>query len=476
MDKIAGHTRIGDAIEERANLVAEMKAQLDGIDAQRRDMTKAEREDYDGKEARVNELQNAIDLYERDRRSSQFVNGMVDGHQTDPDAFAASRFRRRNRQLNGDQDAALRAIDAHARSLSPEAGDRLVDLVERDRRGHDSRYLAAVSDPAYRSAFAKRVARPETAHQEFTPEEAEACARVAEIMGERRAMSVGSDGGGGYAVPFDLDPTILLTSDGAINPIRALASHATVEFADEWRGIASEGISAHFYAEATEVSDDSPTLTQPVIRPERAAVFVPYSEEVGEDWENFAISLSELIRDSKDVLEAEKFTLGAGHASNEPQGLLTAGSVVATAGTAVLTVDDIYATQQAVPPRFSPRSSWLANNSTLNTVYRLVPNASTIEPSLVAPDRSAILGRGVAEVSDYPAATDTTPTSGGTILTYGDINAAYKVVDRVGMSVEVIPHLFGDNGRPTGERGLYARWRTSGGVVNPNAIRHLKVT
>ena len=51
----------------------------------------------------------------------------------------------------------------------------------------------------------------------------------------------------------------------------------------------------------------------------------------------------------------------------------------------------------------------------------------------------------------------------------------YVIVDRVGMSVELIPHLFGDNNRPTGQRGLYAWMRTGAESVDDNAFRVLSI-
>ena len=46
-------------------------------------------------------------------------------------------------------------------------------------------------------------------------------------------------------------------------------------------------------------------------------------------------------------------------------------------------------------------------------------------------------------------------------------------MDRIGLSVEVIPHLVGTNHRPTGQRGLYAYWRNGAGVLSANAFRVL---
>lgn len=138
-------------------------------------------------------------------------------------------------------------------------------------------------------------------------------------------------------------------------------------------------------------------------------------------------------------------------------------------------VGDVYATQEALPPRFQPRAQWLAANQTINTTYRFVASGDADEPSLVSSDRTRMLGRRLNEVSTYTGAS-ATPTSGGTILTYGDVAAGFRIIDRVGMSVELVPHLFGTNRRPTGQRGLYAYWRVGSGVTVPNALRSLVVT
>jgi predicted phage gp36 major capsid-like protein len=61
----------------------------------------------------------------------------------------------------------------------------------------------------------------------------------------------------------------------------------------------------------------------------------------------------------------------------------------------------------------------------------------------------------------------TTTTSNSTILIVGDFNY-FAIVDRVGMNIEFIPHLFGSINRyPTGQRGLYMYWRTSSQVLSP---------
>lgn len=48
----------------------------------------------------------------------------------------------------------------------------------------------------------------------------------------------------------------------------------------------------------------------------------------------------------------------------------------------------------------------------------------------------------------------------------------FVIVDRFGLQIELIPHLFG-NHRPTGQRGLYMYFRNSSKVIDANAFRAL---
>jgi len=154
------------------------------------------------------------------------------------------------------RDLGLRTIERMSSALSAEAGDRLTDVVERDRSGLDARYIDAVSNPHYERAFFKRVTRPDTAQFEMTPDEGEAMRLVAQVEAER-AMSVGTTTAGGFGVPFTLDPSIMLSSDGSVNPLRQLATVTPITTTD-WRGITSAGVTASFDSEAQEVSDDAP--------------------------------------------------------------------------------------------------------------------------------------------------------------------------------------------------------------------------
>jgi HK97 family phage major capsid protein len=369
------------------------------------------------------------------------------------------------------RDLALRAIESRSGELSSTAGDRLVELVERDRSGLDARYLHAVSDPAYESAFLRKLTQPpNSATSAAPPDEGAAVDRVGRIMAER-AMALDPGSAGGWAVPFTLDPTINLTTDGKLNPIRSMAKVISIT-SQEWRGITSEGVVSAFAPEGTEVADRSPSLVQPAIKPERAHSYVQFSYEVGQDWTSLGQELLRLFADSRDVLEAGKFTDGTG--SDEPQGLvyglLNSGSGSGDPDSAVeaaWSADAVYATQEDLGPRFQPRAQWASSLTIANSIHRM---KSDDEPALFSEDRSRLLGKPWNELSEL----DTTVTPSSVPLIYGDYSG-YTVVDRIGMSVEMIPNVVGENGRPVGARGLYSFWRVGAAVTIPNAFRYLTV-
>ena len=62
-------------------------------------------------------------------------------------------------------------------------------------------------------------------------------------------------------------------------------------------------------------------LGQPTISTQQARAFVPFSIELGQDWDGLQNELVNLITDARSVLDATKFLTGSG--TNEPFGVLT---------------------------------------------------------------------------------------------------------------------------------------------------------
>ena len=99
----------------------------------------------------------------------------------------------------------------------------------------------------------------------------------------------------------------------------------------------------------------------------------------------------------------------------------------------------------------------------------LAADADAHEPALVSRDRSSILGKPWLEAATYPA------SQSGTIVSYCDIGSAYRVVDRIGSTLGVIPHRLGraNHRPPTGQRGAFFYARTGGGAPLPPSPNRL---
>jgi HK97 family phage major capsid protein/HK97 family phage prohead protease len=346
--------------------------------------------------------------------------------------------------------------------------DRMLETVD-TKDGKLSRHLLVTGSPEYRAAFGKAISgRP------LKSEEAALLERAASL----------TDASGGYAVPFMLDPTVIPTSDGALNPIRSIARKETIVGTDTWKGVSSAGVTASYGAEAAEASDDTPTLAQPEVAVEKAQVFVPFSIEIGSDWSAFQSEMATMFQDAKDTLEAEEFVTGLGSASNTPEGVvagLDAGSVVDTAAATTFAVADVYSLKQALPARFRPNAKWMGEGSIYDLIRQFdTSGGADLWISNLAlglgdnPDGrldERLLGKPAYESSFM----DSTVADGKDILLYGDFGKGYLIVDRIGMTVELVQHLVGTNHRPTGQRGLYAYWRNAGVILVDNAFRLLNV-
>jgi HK97 family phage major capsid protein len=272
-------------------------------------------------------------------------------------------------------------------------------------------------------------------------------------------------------VPVTLDPSVIVTNVGTTNPMRQIARVETITGSNLWEGVTSDGVTAAWAGEAVEVADGSPTLAQPTVNVEKAHAFIPFSIELGGDWAAFEAEMSRLFADSKDRLEAAAFVSGTGHASTQPEGLLVgATAVVTAAGSTVIATGDIYALKEALPPRFQPRARFFGSNVPLDRIRALTGPGST--QGLLWDDAGpSLLRKPVHEDSAMP----TTMTSGSSILSYGDFTN-YLIVDRVGMTVELAPLLFGAANRyPTGQRGLYMWWRVGAKTLTFKSFRTLKL-
>lgn len=359
-----------------------------------------------------------------------------------------------------------RACDAIERM--PFASDKVrevaTNLVERDGGRRMADMVLGTTSPEYTNVFTKLVRSKGQLAGLTGPE----------INAYERAMSL-TDTAGGFMVPFQLDPSVILTANGSVNQVRQIARVVTAT-GDVWNGISSAGVTGSWDAEAAQVSDDAPTLAQPSIPVVKAQVFVPVSHEVLADASGLANEVANMIAFEKDRLESVAFVTGSG--SGEPTGIITAltggSSVVGSATTDTFAVGDVYALDSALPARFAANGSWLAHRAIYNLMRRFDTNGgAALWGYLNEARKSELLGRPdyVAEAMDNSI----TALSDNLVLLFGDFQN-YVIADRIGTTISYIPHLFGANGRPTGQSGWHAYFRVGADSVNDAAFRLLNVT
>jgi HK97 family phage major capsid protein len=359
--------------------------------------------------------------------------------------------------------------DALTRSLedkveSPENMEHVRKLaVRHGADGEWARGLIARSSDTYTSGWGKLVTGREWS---LTTE-------------ERTALSTVTDANGNYLVPTHLDPTVILSNSGSSNAIRGISRVVTLTRPGDtsWQGITSAGVTASFDAQLAEVSDDSPTFTQPTVAVHKAQAFVQASIEAAEDIPGLATELLMMFADAKDRLEGAAHATGTG--SDQPFGIFTAldaNTNVELLTTTANLVDktSLNTVYRSVPVRWRGRATWLMNPIWLLGIQDLgTALGASYTTDLTEGLTMRLFGRPVVESDDAPATQTTTVKDN--VLILGDFSN-YVIVDKPGsFAVEYVPTMFNTaNNLPDGRRGWHAFWRTGADSVNDLGFRLLQ--
>ena len=110
-------------------------------------------------------------------------------------------------------------------------------LAADDEYGTVAKRILVTSNPAYKESFGQWIS-----------------SRGSQFNAAN--LSLGVDGDGGYAVPVELDPTILPTSDGVVNPLRQISRVRQIT-GKEWEGVSSAGVTATRNSEGAEAARGS---------------------------------------------------------------------------------------------------------------------------------------------------------------------------------------------------------------------------
>lgn len=367
------------------------------------------------------------------------------------------------------RDSALRATDAlrvqgdrYDNDLSKARLDDLLRNLDSED-GEIAERVIAVGSPRYRDAFVRYVASG----------------------GEERgtALAVGVDGTGGYAVPVAFDPTIVaIGAWTAINPYRASCRVVTIAGTDTWEALTSTAVTAAYAAEAAAATEQGPTFARPSYVAKRAHAFVTASYEMAQDRPNLPGELGVLFGEAKDTLEENQFTVGVG-TTVYPQGigLKDAFTRVDSVTNDTVAVADVRAVEAGIPIRHRLNAAWYLSRAAIRAIQAFETTGGQLfngagYPAVGNPANArtgntglTLLGYPIWETPSMPWTPTTDDTTWGVLMDPRN----YVIVDRVGMSVRVIPDML--NGAtpsfPTGEIGIYAFWRNTARVLNVDGGR-----
>lgn len=309
------------------------------------------------------------------------------------------------------------------------------------------------------------------------------------LRSAQRSLTLGT-ASGGYLLPYVLDPTIVLTSDGSTNPYRQMSEIKTTT-SNAWQGVNSAGVQMGWLDEGGQAIDNTPATGQIQIFAKKAAAWVIGSfESVGDT--NFADQLPRLLADAKDILEEQAFARGTGGTGNngQPLGIINSlgtGQRVLAGGSSVASftgtaggvngggLADVLALNAALGPRFrmSGAVGWVMTITNINRVRSIDQyGGAAFLANLGQGQPTTLLEK---QLRESPSLTQTPGT--GTALAaasavFGDWSKFY-VVDRIGSTMLFDPLIKGAGtaNMPTGNQGWFYYWRVGSGVATPNAFR-----
>jgi len=197
-------------------------------------------------------------------------------------------------------------------------------------------------------------------------------------------------------------------------------------------------------------------------------------------------NLQAIIADSFAVARANAeeaaFVIGTGHTYSQPcgiavdttliSGLTAAENTTGTYGISwatddTVTLDELLEAEYALPAQYLRGSAWLMHRKT-ELAARVLKEATTgaylWQPSLTAGEPNNFDGYPVFNNSSlqYPA-----DTVEGTNIIFGNFKLGYKIIDRMGMSIQRLDELYAE----AGLIGFKAHFRVGGDVIRHAAFQ-----
>jgi len=218
----------------------------------------------------------------------------------------------------------------------------------------------------------------------------------------------------------------------------------------------------------------------PESTPTPGAATYQYAEDlyglakIGEDeLQDSDFNLEALLAESftRAIAEAEDkaFIEGAGHASEEPEGITTNATLITgtitVATTNVALIEEYMAMVYGCPAQYRRNGSFIVNSATELRLrqMRAVDGAGTEfgtflwQPSLILGKPNTFLGYPIYNQDDIAAIAG----AANVIAIFGDVKAGYRIIDRQGITLQRLVELYSEAGLV----GFKVHKRVGGGVI-----------
>ncbi len=293
------------------------------------------------------------------------------------------------------------------------------------------------------------------------------------------AMTKGTDADGGYLAPVEWDRTIT-NKLKEISPIRANARVISITGAGFKKLFNDRAIGSGWVGEtASRPATSTPQIGTLDFVPGEIYANPAISQQLLDD---AAIDLEQWLADEVDTEFARQEGIAylAGNGVNKPFGILTyvAGAANAakhpwgaiqiklSGSAAAFTSDGFIDLFYDLPAGFRANAKLYTNRLSQASMRKLKDGQGNYlwQPSFAAGQPATLAGEAIVEVPDMPAV-----AAGNIAALYGDMDATYLIVDRVGIRVLRDPFT----NKPFVH--FYTTKRVGGGVHNPEPMRALQI-
>lgn len=294
------------------------------------------------------------------------------------------------------------------------------------------------------------------------------------------ALTKSTDGEGGYLAPVEWDRTIV-DKLKQVSMIRQNARVISISVAGFRKFFNDRAIGSGWVGEtASRPATATPTIGSLDFTPGELYANPAISQQLLDD---AAINLEEWLgaEVQTEFARQEGIAFLSGDGVNKPFGILTyvtgaanaakhpwgAISVSNSGAAAALTGDGFLDLMYSLPVEFASNAKLYINRGSLGAARKLKDGQGNYlwQPSYVAGQPATLNGAPVVEVPGMPAV-----AANNIVALYGDMEATYLVVDRIGVSVLRDPF----SNKPFVH--FYTVKRVGGGVYNPEPMRALKVS